>query len=133
MTELQVAVVAVDHKVWSGPAKSVVAKTPEGEIGILPGHEPVLSLLVNGVVRIETSDGQKVPVAVHGGFFSVDSNEVKVLAEIAELGADIDVTRAQAALDRASGSESPEKLAAYRRAEVRLKAAAEVTASGLHS
>ena len=63
----------------------------------------------------------------------MDSNEVKVLAEIAELGADVDIARAQAALDRASGSEAPEKLAAYRRAEVRLKAAAEVTASGLHS
>lgn len=133
MAELQVAVVAVDHKVWSGVAKSVVAKTPEGEIGILPGHEPVLSLLVDGVVRIETTDGAKVTVAVHGGFFAVDSNEVKVLAEGAELGTEIDVARAQAALDRASGSESPEQLAAYRRAETRLKAAAETTASGLHN
>ena len=133
MAELQVAVVAVDHKVWSGVAKSVVAKTPEGEIGILPGHEPVLSLLVNGVVRIETTDGAKVSVAVHGGFFAVDSNEVKVLAEGAELGTEIDVARAQAALDRASGSESPEQVAAYRRAETRLKAAAETTASGLHN
>ena len=133
MAELHVAVVAVDHKVWSGAAKSVIAKTPEGEIGILPGHEPVLSLLVNGVVRIETTDGQKVAVAVHGGFFAVDSNEVKVLAEGAELGSDIDVNRAQVALDRANGSDSPEQLAAYRRAETRLKAAAEVSASGLHN
>jgi F0F1-type ATP synthase epsilon subunit len=75
MANLNVAVVAVDRKVWSGAAKSIVAKTPEGEIGILPGHEPVLSLLVNGVVRIETVDGEKISVAVHGGFFSVDSNE----------------------------------------------------------
>ena len=133
MAELQVAVVAVDHKVWSGVAKSVVAKTPEGEIGILPGHEPVLSLLVDGVVRIETTDGAKVSVAVHGGFFAVDSNEVKVLAEVAELDSEIDVARSQAALDRASGSESPEEIAAYRRAETRLKAAAETTASGLHN
>jgi F-type H+-transporting ATPase subunit epsilon len=133
VAELQVAVVAVDHKVWAGVAKSVVAKTPEGEIGILPGHEPVLSLLTDGVVRIETTDGTKVSVAVHGGFFSVDSNEVKVLAEVAELDTEIDVARAQAALDRASGSDSPAKLAAYRRAETRLKAAAEATASGLHN
>ena len=132
MAELQVDVVAVDHKVWSGVAKSVVAKTPEGEIGILPGHEPVLSLLVNSVVRIETIDGEKIPVAVHGGFFSVDTNNVKVLAETAELGSEIDVPRAEAALERAKGEDSPEKLAAYHRAEVRLKAAAEVTAAGLH-
>jgi F-type H+-transporting ATPase subunit epsilon len=96
-------------------------------------HEPVLSLLVDGVVRIETTDGAKVSVAVHGGFFAVDSNEVKVLAEVAELDTEIDVTRAQAALDRANGSESPELVAAYRRAETRLKAAAETTASGLHN
>ena len=43
MSELNVSVVAVDRKIWVGSAKSIVAKTPEGEIGILPGHEPVLS------------------------------------------------------------------------------------------
>lgn len=133
MANLNVAVVAVDRKVWSGEAKSIVAKTPEGEIGILPGHEPVLSLLVNGVVRIETVDGEKISVAVHGGFFSVDSNEVKVLAEVAELGVEIDSARAQAALTRAQGVDTPEALAAVHRAETRLRAAATATATSLHS
>jgi F-type H+-transporting ATPase subunit epsilon len=133
MANLNVAVVAVDRKVWSGAAKSIVAKTPEGEIGILPGHEPLLSLLVNGVVRIESVDGEKITVAVHGGFFSVDSNEVKVLAEVAELAAEIDIDRAQAALTRAQGVDSPEALAAIHRAETRLRAAANVTATALHS
>jgi F-type H+-transporting ATPase subunit epsilon len=133
MANLNVAVVSVDRKVWSGEAKSIVAKTPEGEIGILPGHEPVLSLLVNGVVRIETIEGEKVAVAVHGGFFSVDSNQVKVLAEVAELGTEVDIDRAQAALTSAQGVDTPEALAAVHRAEARLKAAAEVTATGLHS
>ena len=133
MAELNVSVVAVDRNVWSGAAKSLVAKTPEGEIGILPNHEPVLSLLVDGLVWIEPVDGKRFAVAVHGGFFSMDSNEVRVLAEIAELGADIDVDRAQAALSRAKGEDSPEALAAVHRAETRLKAAASVTASGLHS
>jgi F-type H+-transporting ATPase subunit epsilon len=133
MSNLNVAVVSVDRKVWAGEAKSIVAKTPEGEIGILPGHEPVLSLLVNGVVRVETTDGGKISIAVHGGFFSVDSNEVKVLAEIAELGTEIDTNRAQTALTRAQGVDSPEALAAIHRAETRLKAAAAVTATGLHS
>ena len=133
MAELNVSVVAVDRNVWSGAAKSLVAKTPEGEIGILPNHEPVLSLLVDGLVWIEPVEGSRLAVAVHGGFFSMDSNEVRVLAEIAELGADIDVDRAQAALSRAKGEDSPEALAAVHRAETRLKAAASVTASGLHS
>ncbi len=50
---LEVAVVSAERLLWQGEAKSVVAKTPEGEIGILPGHEPVLSLLVESPLRIE--------------------------------------------------------------------------------
>lgn len=133
MAELNVSVVAVDRSVWVGPAKSIVATTPDGEIGIFAGHEPVLSLLVNGVVRIETLDGEKVAVAVHGGFVAVDSDNVRVLAEIAELGSEIDVDRAKAALNRAQGEDSPEALADARRAETRMKAAAAVTSLGLHS
>lgn len=135
MSELNVSVVAVDRSVWVGTAKSIVAKTPEGEIGILPGHEPVLSLLVNGVVRIETTAGAKVAIAVHGGFVAMDTDNVRILAETAEMSSDIDVERAQKALDRvrAAGEDSPESLAAVHRAETRLKAAATVTATGMHS
>ena len=135
MAELNVSVVAVDRSVWVGPAKSIVAKTPEGEIGILPGHEPVLSLLVNGVVRIEPTEGAKVAIAVHGGFVAMDTDNVRILAETAELSSDIDVERAQKALDkaRAAGEDSPEALSAVHRAETRIKAAATVTATGLHS
>ena len=135
MAELNVSVVAVDRKIWVGAAKSIVAKTTEGEIGIMPGHEPMLSLLVDGLVRIEPVDGEKVVVAVHGGFAAMDTDNVRILAETAELASDIDIDRAKKALDRAraTGEESPEALAAAHRAETRLKAAAAVTASGLHS
>ena len=135
MSELNVSVVAVDRKIWVGAAKSIVAKTTEGEIGIMPGHEPMLSLLVDGLVRIEPIDGDKVVVAVHGGYAAMDSDNVRILAETAELSTDIDVDRAKKALDRAlaAGEDSPEALAAAHRAETRLKAAAAVTASGLHS
>lgn len=135
MSELQVAVVAVDRSVWVGAAKSIVAKTTEGEIGIMPGHEPMLSLLVDGLVRIEPVDGERVVIAVHGGFAAMDSDNVRILAETAELASDIDVDRAKKALDRAlaAGEDSPEALAAAHRAETRMKAAAAVTASGLHS
>jgi F-type H+-transporting ATPase subunit epsilon len=133
MSELNVSVVAVDRSVWVGTAKSIVAKTPEGEIGILPGHEPVLSLLVNGVVRIEPTEGANVAIAVHGGFVAVDSDNVRVLAETAELASDIDVNRAQAALTRVQGVETPEAMAALHRAETRIKAVSAVTSQGLHS
>ena len=121
---LDVAVVSAERLLWQGEAKSVVAKTPEGEIGILPGHEPVLALLLESPLRIEESDGNKMMVAVHGGFFSVDSNKVNVIAEVAELAEDIDLERAQAALSRAQGASDDEADgSALRRAETRLTVA----------
>lgn len=126
MAELDVAVVSAERLLWQGAARSIVAKTPEGEIGILPGHEPVLALLVESPLRIETMEGEKVLVAVHGGFFAVDSNRVQVIAETAELAREIDVERAKAALARAqaaaaAGDDAEAKAA--KRAETRLAVA----------
>jgi F-type H+-transporting ATPase subunit epsilon len=125
MSELHVNLVAVDRKIWSGSASMVVAKTLEGEIGILPRHEPVLALLANSPVRITTTDGKVIQAAVHGGFFAVDSDNVSILAETAELSGEIDVDRARAALERAkaAGADTPDEVAAIERAEVRLKVA----------
>jgi len=121
---LDVAVVSAERLLWQGQAKSVVAKTPEGEIGILPGHEPVLALLLESPLRIEEADGAKMMVAVHGGFFSVDSNKVNVIAEVAELAEDIDLERAQAALSRAQAAgEENEDPSAIKRAETRITVA----------
>lgn len=120
---LEVAVVSAERALWSGPAKSVSAKTPEGDVGILRGHEPMLALLVEAPLRIELEDGSKVLVAVHGGFFSVDSNKVNVIAETAELAEDVDLERAQAALARLKASGESEDLSALRRAETRIQVA----------
>lgn len=128
---LEVAVVSAERLLWQGQAKSVVAKTPEGEIGILPGHEPVLAVLVESPLRVEEIDGNKLLVAVHGGFFSVDSNKVNVIAEVAELAEDIDLERAQAALSRAQGAADDDDPSALRRAETRITVAA--TAKGIAS
>lgn len=125
MAELTVAVVSAERSLWEGTAKSVVAKTPDGEIGIMPGHTPVLALLLEAPLRIETTDGTKMLVAVHGGFFSVDRDRVNVIAEVAELAEEIDVERAKAALERArqaSPEDDPEAKAA-KRAETRLAVA----------
>ncbi|HEV8023562.1 MAG TPA: F0F1 ATP synthase subunit epsilon [Candidatus Nanopelagicales bacterium] len=127
---LEVAVVSAERLLWQGEAKSVVAKTPEGEIGILPGHEPVLSLLVESPLRIEEPDGSKLLVAVHGGFFSVDSGKVNVIAEIAELAEDIDLERAQAALAKAQAAAEDEDASALKRAETRITVAG--AAKSLH-
>ena len=125
MSELNVSLVAVDRQIWSGTASMVVVKTLEGEIGILPQHEPVLALLADSPVRITTTGGRVITAAVHGGFFSVDSDNVAILAESAELGGEIDVVRAQEALERAraAGADTEDEKAAIERAETRLKVA----------
>ena len=85
MANLQVTVVSATAEVWSGEASMVVAKTTEGEIGILAGHEPTLGVLSAGEVRITTADGQKVTAKAEEGFLSVDNNIVSVVAGLAEI------------------------------------------------
>lgn len=84
---LTVSVVAADKEVWSGQASIVIAKTTEGEIGILPGHQPMLALLAQGEieVRITPIDGPKVSVRADNGFLSVENNNVAIVAALAEL------------------------------------------------
>jgi F-type H+-transporting ATPase subunit epsilon len=124
---MQVELVSAERRLWSGEAEMVVARTTEGEIGILPGHAPMLGELGEGVLRVIQADGSEVAAAIHGGFLSVSATGVSVLADIAELGGDIDLARAQAAYDRAaasiSGHDDAEALAELRRAQARLKAA----------
>jgi F-type H+-transporting ATPase subunit epsilon len=71
--------------VWSGQASMVVAKTVEGEIGILPGHEPMLAVLAEGQVRVTTDNGQKITADASDGFLSVENNTVTVVAGNASL------------------------------------------------
>jgi F-type H+-transporting ATPase subunit epsilon len=85
MAALRVSVVSADKDVWSGEATMVVAKTVEGEIGILPGHEPMLAILATGNVRVTTVDGTKITANAEGGFLSVENNNVSVVASAAEL------------------------------------------------
>jgi F-type H+-transporting ATPase subunit epsilon len=121
VAELHVELVSVEREVWSGEATQVVARTTEGELGILPGHTPLLGELApGGVVTIYQAGGAPVLAAVHGGFLSVTDQGVTVLAEVAELADDIDASRAKAALERARGEDDQ---AAVRRAEGRLRAA----------
>ena len=125
MATLQVELVAVEKMIWSGEASMVIARTTEGELGVLPGHAPLLGELApGGVVRIRRESGEDLVVAAHGGFLSVTERGVSILAETAELATDIDVERAREALRRAEAAgDDPEALAAARRAESRLRAA----------
>ena len=127
MATLQVELVAVERMIWSGEASMVIARTTEGELGVLPGHAPLLGELApGGVVTIRTESGEDVVVAAHGGFLSVTDRGVSILAETAEISTEIDVERAREALRRAEGAgDDPEALDAVRRAQSRLRAVGE--------
>src|SRR5213080_2957519 len=126
MATMQVDLVSVERPIWSGEANAVYARTSEGEIGIMPGHAPLLGALAPGwLVRIQQADGVEQKVAVHGGFLSVRSDGVSVMAELAESSDEIDVARARAALDRAGTGTDEESVAARDRAMARLRAAGE--------
>ncbi len=122
--QLQVELVSADRLVWSGEATMVIAKTAEGDIGILRDHAPLLSVMVEGAVEIQT-EGDTVVAAVDAGFLSMAANRVSILTEHAELAADIDVAAARADLEKNQGADEDdqEAQAAIRRAEARIKAA----------
>ena len=125
MATLQVELVAVERKIWSGEATMVIARTTEGDLGVLPGHAAMLGQLAEGgVVTIRTDSGEDVVAAAHGGFVSVTERGVSILAETAEIASEIDVERAREALRRAEeAGDEPDAQDAVRRAQSRLRAA----------
>jgi len=84
---LQVELVSADSRVWSGEASMIVARTVDGEMGVLPGHAPVLSVLAAGQVRITPVEGSQVVAQVDGGFLSVEHDRVIVASDRASLAA----------------------------------------------
>jgi F-type H+-transporting ATPase subunit epsilon len=123
---LHVELVAADRLVWSGEARMVIARTTEGDVGILPNHAPMLSLMVDGVVDVQTPNDETWVAAVDAGFLSVANNRISILSEHAEMSHEINLEKARADLERAkSAGEYPteaEAQEAVRRAEARIRA-----------
>jgi F-type H+-transporting ATPase subunit epsilon len=120
---LRVALVVPDRELWSGEARTVIAKTTEGDIGVLTGHSPVFGILAEGsLVEILSDDADPVRAAVSGGFLSVADDRVSILAERARLSDEVDREEARRELDAAqsegSGPEEPAE-AKYARAQLR--------------
>ncbi|GAA3545938.1 ATP synthase epsilon chain [Aeromicrobium flavum] len=115
---LQIELVAADRVVWSGEAREVIARTAEGDIGVLTGHAPLLSLLVPGVVEIFPVDGDTVRAAVSEGFISVAADRVSILSEDTFLADEVDESALTAELEKARSSDDE---AAVRRAEAKLR------------
>ena len=115
MADLNVEIVAVDRKIWSGEATFLFTRTTAGEIGILPRHIPLVAQLVDdAMVRVEREGDNDLRVAVDGGFMSVTEEGVTILAESAEFESEIDESSAR----EDSESDDP-KLAARGRARLR--------------
>lgn len=126
---MDVAIVDPEKELWSGEADFVVARSADGEVGILPGHAPFIGVLRFARLKVEAS-GEEIMFAVHGGFIEVKDNKVSVLARSAEISSDIDVARARDQRERArqalaAEEASQEAQEALWRAEARLQAAGE--------
>lgn len=127
MAQLHVELVSAERRLWSGDARMVIAKTSDGEVGVLPQHAPLLGTLVDGgVVRVLNEDrGDLVRAVVNGGFISVAHDRVSILAESAELGDEVDVAAARSAYEQTSGATDEEGQREAARARARLLAAGE--------
>lgn len=108
----QLDVVAADHTVWSGEATMVIARTLEGELGILANHSPLMGVLAPGAVEVRPADGSVFAAVVDGGFLSVANNRISILAEHAEMVDDIDPALARRELEEArSGADDSDRSA----------------------
>ena len=126
-TTMHVEVVTAEQELYSGEADEVIAPGSEGQLGILPKHAALLSMLKVGELVIKLS-GSEEPFFVSGGFLEVSNNSMTVLAETAEHAEEIDEARAEAARRRAqellaqaqSDTERAELLGALERAVARI-------------
>ncbi len=122
--QLHVELVAADRTVWSGEATMVIARTVDGDVGVLRNHAPLLSLLTDANAEICTEDGGVVVAVVDGGFISVAHNRVSILSERAVLAEDVKIDQAKAELEEAQRLVGQDDSAEQRirRAESRIRA-----------
>ena len=124
---LQVDVVSAERRLFQGEVAELYARSIEGEIGILPGHEATLLALDYGPIRLKMPDGSQIVIAVHRrGFLECRDDQINVLADIAEMVEEIDIERAERALERGRRHlETPgyegDALSEIQRAELRIK------------
>jgi F-type H+-transporting ATPase subunit epsilon len=104
---MHVALVVPDRELWSGEAGTVIAKTTEGDIGVLTGHAPVFGILAEGSLVEIITESERVRAAVSGGFLSVANDKVSILAAQAQLGDEVNADSAQQELDTALSDSGP--------------------------
>ena len=130
MAAMKLEIVTGERLVYSGEVEVLVAPSIEGELGILPHHAPLLTILQPGEIRL-VMNGQEEYMAISGGFLEVLANTVTILADTAERAEEIDEERAQEAVQRAqdrltgqlAAGELERALASIRRAQARVHVA----------
>ncbi len=101
MATIVVDVVSAEASVYSGEAKFVALPGQEGELGILPGHVPLITRIRPGAVRIQTAEGTEESIFVAGGLLEVQPDRVTVLADVAVRSKDLDEAKAKQAIEAA--------------------------------
>lgn len=127
---IKLNLITPERIVFQDMVSQVVAMSTEGELAILPGHEPLVTPLAIDVVRFTHANGKEDHAAVMGGVLEVRENDVTVLSDVAELGDEIEEARAKAAKERSEAEKTTktDKLDVYAsemaisRAITRLKA-----------
>lgn len=124
MKTIKVSIVTPDGPVFDSDVEMVSTKAKSGELGILPGHIPLVAPLEIGAVRLK-KEGKTELAAVSGGILEVRPEQVTVLAQAAEMATDIDVERALRAKERAEQrlQQQHQEDIDFRRAELALKRA----------
>lgn len=130
--KIRLEVVTAEKLVLSDEVDVIIAPAVDGQISILPRHAPLLTLLQPGELKIRKGETE-YSLAVSGGFIEIEPNRVTVLADTAERAEEIDIQRAQAALERAQaalanqttghGGDLTSALAAIRRSQARVRVA----------
>ncbi|MBP2639162.1 MAG: atpC 2 [Firmicutes bacterium] len=126
---IRLDIVTPERMVYSKDVNMVIARATDGDLGVLPGHIPLIAGLAVWPLRILTEEGE-VQVSVSGGFIEVQPTKVTILASSAELPEEIDIDRAMAARERAEkllaakeGIDVARAQAALQRALMRLRVA----------
>lgn len=124
MASFQVDIVSAERELLSTQAEAVFARSMEGEIGILPGHQPCLLALDIAPLKVVKEDGDTERIAVHNGFLYYRDDRLVVLADVAEVASMIDTQRAEERLreleEQRGDREHAEVQAAVQRQNVRL-------------
>lgn len=99
--KITLKIVTPSRELYNSPVDMVIMRTKSGDVGILHGHQPMVTVLDYGVLRIQKDGEEELQATVFGGFAEIDSETITILSDAAEWPDEIDVHRAQEAKERA--------------------------------